>query len=401
MRVFTHIWLLCIFTLVTAGALLSACDHQTSPEPRISEDDSDGDGIPDEEDNCPFVYNPDQSDSVGDGVGDACRLLITATDNDEDGIPDHVDNCPNTYNPDQEDLDGDGVGDACDPDIDGDGVPNEEDNCPYAYNPDQSDMDGDGVGDVCDPDIDGDGVPNEEDNCPYVFNPRQLDLDEDGVGDACDLDIDGDSIVNELDNCPYIYNPDQADIDGDGVGDACDSDINIDCGPGKFMRPMVTPHASVTGGTSLTCLVCNVHEINAILSPIRELYTTLTLALGLLNEAWVRVTYNETLEGGRMVGVMITADERPTPANLSGIYMRTILNGTQQDIFSSSDYSMIAVPNHPHNYLLIATTTEDFDAVEVNNLGVVSVLTSLRLNWMCVGQQIPDGYFGENTIITL
>lgn len=34
--------------------------------------DSDGDGIPDVLDNCPDVYNPDQSDGNGDGIGDAC-----------------------------------------------------------------------------------------------------------------------------------------------------------------------------------------------------------------------------------------------------------------------------------------------------------------------------------------
>jgi len=35
--------------------------------------DYDGDGIPDVDDNCPDYYNPDQVDSVGDGIGDMCR----------------------------------------------------------------------------------------------------------------------------------------------------------------------------------------------------------------------------------------------------------------------------------------------------------------------------------------
>lgn len=36
--------------------------------------DSDGDGVPDDIDNCPFDYNPDQKDSNNNGIGDACDL---------------------------------------------------------------------------------------------------------------------------------------------------------------------------------------------------------------------------------------------------------------------------------------------------------------------------------------
>ena len=38
--------------------------------------DADGDGIRDHRDNCPDVANPDQTDSLGDGVGDACRPAL-------------------------------------------------------------------------------------------------------------------------------------------------------------------------------------------------------------------------------------------------------------------------------------------------------------------------------------
>src|SRR5664280_1947052 len=38
--------------------------------------DTDGDGLKDIDDNCPGVYNPDQKDSVGDGIGDACRAKL-------------------------------------------------------------------------------------------------------------------------------------------------------------------------------------------------------------------------------------------------------------------------------------------------------------------------------------
>ena len=40
--------------------------------PTIAQADGDGDGIPDYRDNCPRVFNPDQSDIDGDGLGDAC-----------------------------------------------------------------------------------------------------------------------------------------------------------------------------------------------------------------------------------------------------------------------------------------------------------------------------------------
>ncbi len=107
-------------------------------------------------------------------------------DVDGDHVANGIDNCPATSNPDQTDSDGDGIGDACDPDADGDGAPDESDNCPAAANPGQEDSDGDGLGDACDPDGDNDGVPDTLDNCPLVPNPGQEDADGDGVGDACD-----------------------------------------------------------------------------------------------------------------------------------------------------------------------------------------------------------------------
>ena len=57
--------------------------------------DADGDGICDDADNCPAVFNPLQQDTDNDGVGNAC------------------DNCGATYNACQEDVNGNGQGDIC------------------------------------------------------------------------------------------------------------------------------------------------------------------------------------------------------------------------------------------------------------------------------------------------
>jgi hypothetical protein len=86
-------------------------------------------------------------------------------DTDGDGLPDNSDNCPATANADQANTDQDGTGDACDPDDDNDGVQDAADNCPVVANADQADADQDGLGDPCDPDRDGDGVANDTDNC--------------------------------------------------------------------------------------------------------------------------------------------------------------------------------------------------------------------------------------------
>ncbi|MEM7263868.1 MAG: thrombospondin type 3 repeat-containing protein, partial [Planctomycetota bacterium] len=77
-----------------------------------------GDGVGPECDNCPSVFNPDQTDADLDGVGDLCDFCPNVEspanlDSDGDGVGDECDNCADRPNADQRDTNGDGVGDAC------------------------------------------------------------------------------------------------------------------------------------------------------------------------------------------------------------------------------------------------------------------------------------------------
>jgi hypothetical protein len=55
---------------------------------------------------------------------------VMENDTDGDGVDNDVDNCPEVANTNQDDFDGNGVGDGCDEDVDGDGVLNAVDACP-------------------------------------------------------------------------------------------------------------------------------------------------------------------------------------------------------------------------------------------------------------------------------
>jgi hypothetical protein len=138
--------------------------------------DSDGDGITDGLDNCPFASNPGQEDADEDGVGDVCDI------------------CPDDANAGQEDADGDDVGDVCD-------------NCPEDANTGQEDADGDLIGDACD-------------NCPDDANASQTDTDSDGEGDVCDSDDDGDDMPDTWEalypGLDPLVNDAGDDLDGDG-----------------------------------------------------------------------------------------------------------------------------------------------------------------------------------------
>jgi hypothetical protein len=112
-----------------------------------------------------FLRPIDKQDSTYRNLADATDIGAfesQATDSDEDGIPSVNDNCPNTPNPDQLDTDNDGIGNDCDPDDDNDGVNDLTDNCSLTANQNQTDFDQDGIGDVCDAQT---GPPRDNDQC--------------------------------------------------------------------------------------------------------------------------------------------------------------------------------------------------------------------------------------------
>lgn len=63
-----------------------------------------GDGI---------VVGPEECDDGNLVSGDGCSATCTLEDRDGDGVPDLYDNCPDVPNPDQADSNGNGIGDAC------------------------------------------------------------------------------------------------------------------------------------------------------------------------------------------------------------------------------------------------------------------------------------------------
>ena len=249
--------------------------------------DTDGDTIPNVDDNCPLVANTDQKNTDGDGQGDACD-----PDDDDDGVEDVLDACPLVV----EDADGVQDSDGC-PDSD---VAVLSINKPTAFDvllnvdtlvPVSIDVQNGNVAakvelwlflisrDPCvaqwqalpgevpsNSVLDGEyismllvvlnmsvgesrsisrnlqirctelGTFPDADSVTAQAQPRRPVVEENTGNNVRVLfemvtslaDTDGDGVADIYDNCPTIPNADQTDTDGDGLGDACDPDDDGD-----------------------------------------------------------------------------------------------------------------------------------------------------------------------------
>jgi hypothetical protein len=159
--------------------------------------DTDGDGVPDDIDNC-YLYNPDQADCNENGIGDICDVAdSTSFDCDQNNVPDEC----------QPDCDGDGWIDACD---------------------NEGDCDDDGIPDNCELDCNENNIP---DDCDIIYGISE-DCNENGVPDECDF-ADG----TEAD-CNYNNIPDSCDI-ADGTEEDCNENgVPDSCGLASTYQEM-------------------------------------------------------------------------------------------------------------------------------------------------------------------
>jgi plastocyanin len=179
--------------------------------------DGDGDGIPDIADNCPFTFNPAQTDADGDAFGAACdcndfdvSIHPGATEIPDDGI-------------DQDCNGADAITCFVDADLDG-----------YGTTSGATIIALDGVCDA------GAGEASNNIDCddsdPLV-NPGMTEICN-GIDDDCDSQIDG------------------PDNDGDGSGAACDcDDADNTIHPGATEIPDDGIDQDCNGADAITCFV--------------------------------------------------------------------------------------------------------------------------------------------------
>ena len=195
-------------TVTAEGGSSNPCDSQ----------DSDGDGICDNNDNCRYNANADQADNDNDGIGNVCD----DTPNGGGTTPPPSGSCTDVT----------ATGEAGKVSIN---------NIPSSAKVEISGPSTSwGLQLVCNGNCNGTEMVNNLSEGVYsvkiqTFNPycyAQIDVTvtaEGGSSNLCDSqggDSDGDGICDNNDNCRYNANADQADNDNDGIGNVCDDTPN-------------------------------------------------------------------------------------------------------------------------------------------------------------------------------
>jgi outer membrane protein OmpA-like peptidoglycan-associated protein len=180
------IYITSFFVLVACGSTSGITSNDTVASTDKKAPDDDYDGVPNDVDQCPYIYGTARTfgcpDADGDGIQDAedrCpdekgyANLLGCLDRDYDGIIDPDDECPDAYGERET-----GCPDIDPSDVDGDGVKNEDDECP--------EIRGLFTANGC-PDGDGDGIKDELDACPDLFGIGEYNGCPLAIGDMMEL----------------------------------------------------------------------------------------------------------------------------------------------------------------------------------------------------------------------
>ena len=202
-----------------AGSFTSRCANTIAVSNcRINTDDFDADGINDDDDNCPFTPNPDQADSNGNGIGDACD----PDDNQEDDDRDNDDET----NDDNEDNRDD---DSTDNEDETDGTNEDNQNDDSSDNEDESDG------------SNTDNTDTGEDNQNEDSNNNETD-------DSSEENQDEENSDTEDENSDTGDNDEQSDDGSDSI-DFCMPDRTCP-GPGWLPTPSPTPVGTPGGNAT-------------------------------------------------------------------------------------------------------------------------------------------------------
>ena len=182
--------------------------------------DSDGDGLTDDDEINIYNTDPLDPDTDDDDLDDGQEVTFWGNDWDED-------------------ADEDGILNILDDDSDNDTLLDGEEVNTYSTNPANPDSDSDGLLDgdeiniyntyPLDPDTDDDGLTDGEEVITYSTNPLDFDTDDDGLGDYEEIsiyltdplneDTDTDNLTDGDEVNIYLTNPANPDTDNGGVND--------------------------------------------------------------------------------------------------------------------------------------------------------------------------------------